>query len=63
MVRLAEAHAKMRLADTVTVGDVREAVARLAAEGPPEEEVGLAPFDAHAGHPALLPDPALGARK
>lgn len=44
-------------------GDVRKAVARLAAEGPPEEEVGLAPFDAHAGHPALLPEPALGARQ
>jgi nitrate reductase delta subunit len=48
-------------------GDEREAVARLAAEGPPEEEVGLSPFaapqfspGAAAQHPSssvLLPTP------
>ncbi|MFF8475660.1 nitrate reductase molybdenum cofactor assembly chaperone [Streptomyces sp. NPDC015414] len=37
-------------------GDDRDAVARLAAEGPPEEEVGLAPYT-----PAqFMPDPAGG---
>ncbi|MET7298581.1 nitrate reductase molybdenum cofactor assembly chaperone [Embleya sp. NPDC005575] len=35
------------------VGDEREAVARLAAEGPPEEQVGLAPF----APPSYMPDP------
>lgn len=34
-------------------GRDHDAVARLAAEGPPEEEVGLAPF----GDPTFLPDP------
>jgi nitrate reductase delta subunit len=34
-------------------GDQREAVARLAAEGPPEEQVGLAPY----AQPLFLPDP------
>ncbi|MBC6459675.1 nitrate reductase molybdenum cofactor assembly chaperone [Actinomadura sp. HBU206391] len=34
-------------------GDERGAVARLAAQGPPEEQVGLAPF----GSPVFLPDP------
>ncbi len=50
-------------------GDERDAVRRLAAEGPPEEEVGLAPFatpqfspsstqaGAEPGHSALLPIP------
>ena len=35
-------------------GDERDAVRRLAAEGPPEEEVGLAPFAA----PQFSPGPA-----
>ena len=37
------------------------AVARLIAEGPPEEEVGLAPYgsDAAASGPVFLPDPVL----
>ncbi|MFP8939995.1 nitrate reductase molybdenum cofactor assembly chaperone [Streptomyces fenghuangensis] len=39
-------------------GDEREAVARLAAEGPPEEEVGLAPF----APPQYMPDPVGGRR-
>ncbi|GCD48091.1 nitrate reductase molybdenum cofactor assembly chaperone [Streptomyces paromomycinus] len=39
-------------------GDERTAVARLAAEGPPEEQVGLAPF----APPAHLPDPVGGRR-
>ncbi|MEU4684235.1 nitrate reductase molybdenum cofactor assembly chaperone [Streptomyces xinghaiensis] len=39
-------------------GDEREAVARLAAEGPPEEEVGLAPFTP----PQFMPDPVGGRR-
>ena len=54
-------------------GDERDAVRRLAAEGPPEEEVGLAPFaqpqfssGSAAGavpHPTLLPMPSFpGAR-
>ncbi len=50
-------------------GDERDAVRRLAAEGPPEEEVGLAPFAAPqfspgaASEPVLLPMPSLpGAR-
>jgi nitrate reductase molybdenum cofactor assembly chaperone NarJ/NarW len=51
-------------------GDERDAVRRLAAEGPPEEEVGLAPFaapqfSAGAGgsHPTSLPMPSFpGAR-
>jgi nitrate reductase delta subunit len=34
-------------------GDQREAVARLAAEGPPEEQVGLAPF----APPEYMPEP------
>ena len=38
-------------------GDETEAIRRLAAEGPPEEEVGLAPYAA-AG-PTLLPVPAV----
>ncbi|MCP9949606.1 nitrate reductase molybdenum cofactor assembly chaperone [Actinomadura madurae] len=45
-------------------GRTEEAVARLIAEGPPEEEVGLAPYgaDATAMGPVLLPDPVVGAR-
>lgn len=39
-------------------GDEREAVARLAAEGPPEERVGLAPF----APPEYMPQPAGGYR-
>jgi nitrate reductase delta subunit len=38
------------------VGDEREAVARLAAQGPPEEQVGLDPY----APPQFLPDPVLG---
>lgn len=37
-------------------GDEREAVMRLAAEGPPEEQVGLDPYAA----PQFLPDPVVG---
>ena len=37
-------------------GDDRDAVARLAAEGPPEEQVGLDPY----APPQFLPDPAVG---
>jgi nitrate reductase molybdenum cofactor assembly chaperone NarJ/NarW len=51
-------------------GDERDAVRRLAAEGPPEEEVGLAPFAAPqfsasaAPKPTLLPMPSYpGARR
>ncbi|TNH28509.1 nitrate reductase molybdenum cofactor assembly chaperone [Micromonospora orduensis] len=51
-------------------GDERDAVRRLAAEGPPEEEVGLAPFAAPqfsagtAPKPTLLPTPSFpGARR
>ncbi|MGI5200833.1 hypothetical protein ACQEU6_04425 [Spirillospora sp. CA-108201] len=45
-------------------GRTEDAVARLVAEGPPEEEVGLAPYgaDATAMGPVFLPDPVLGAR-
>lgn len=39
-------------------GDERAAVARLAAEGPPEEQVGLTPYPT----PQFLPDPAGGPR-
>ncbi|MFD1852494.1 nitrate reductase molybdenum cofactor assembly chaperone [Kitasatospora cinereorecta] len=39
-------------------GDQRTAVARLASEGPPEEEVGLAPF----APPEYMPDPTGGPR-
>ncbi|MEU6040733.1 nitrate reductase molybdenum cofactor assembly chaperone [Actinomadura sp. NPDC047616] len=38
-------------------GDIQDAVLRLAAEGPPEEEVGLAPYGASSGGPVFLPDP------
>ena len=38
-------------------GDERDAVRRLAAEGPPEEEVGLAPF----ANPQFSPGAATGA--
>jgi nitrate reductase delta subunit len=38
-------------------GDERDAVRRLAAEGPPEEEVGLAPF----ANPQFSPGAAVGA--
>jgi nitrate reductase delta subunit len=67
------------LVDAVTAtlppldGDERDAVRRLAAEGPPEEEVGLAPFAAPQFSPAaqggaaettLLPMPSFpGARR
>jgi nitrate reductase delta subunit len=51
-------------------GDERDAVRRLAADGPPEEEVGLAPFAAPqfsastAPKPTLLPMPSFpGARR
>jgi nitrate reductase delta subunit len=51
-------------------GDERDAVRRLAAEGPPDEEVGLAPFAAPqfsagvAPKPTLLPMPSFpGARR
>ncbi|WAZ26411.1 nitrate reductase molybdenum cofactor assembly chaperone [Streptomyces cinnabarinus] len=37
-------------------GDDREAVLRLAAQGPPEEQVGLDPY----ASPVLLPDPVVG---
>jgi nitrate reductase delta subunit len=39
-------------------GEEQEAVARLAAEGPPEEQVGLAPF----APPEYMPEPAGGPR-
>ncbi|GGV42889.1 hypothetical protein GCM10010182_79540 [Actinomadura cremea] len=39
-------------------GDISRDVARLVAEGPPEEQVGLAPYGAASG-PVLLPDPVL----
>jgi nitrate reductase delta subunit len=39
-------------------GDERQAVARLAAQGPPEEQVGLAPF----APPEYMPQPQGGAR-
>ena len=42
-------------------GRNEEAVARLIAEGPPEEEVGLAPYGTASG-PVFLPDPVLEAR-
>jgi len=38
------------------VGDDREAVMKLAAQGPPAEEVGLAPF----APPEYMPDPSAG---
>ncbi|CAM5615382.1 nitrate reductase molybdenum cofactor assembly chaperone [Streptomyces hirsutus] len=38
-------------------GDDREAVMRLAAQGPPEEQVGLDPY---ASSPVFLPDPVVG---
>ncbi|MFD6229686.1 nitrate reductase molybdenum cofactor assembly chaperone [Streptomyces sp. NPDC060232] len=37
-------------------GDAREAVLRLAAQGPPEEQVGLDPY----ASPVFLPDPVVG---
>ncbi|GAA4126493.1 nitrate reductase molybdenum cofactor assembly chaperone [Actinomadura keratinilytica] len=40
-------------------GDLREAVQRLAEQGPPEEEVGLAPYGPASGGPVFLPDPQL----
>lgn len=40
-------------------GDERDAVRRLAAEGPPEEEVGLAPFAAPQFSPGAAPEPIL----
>ncbi|MDQ3158154.1 MAG: nitrate reductase molybdenum cofactor assembly chaperone [Actinomycetota bacterium] len=39
-------------------GDERDAVSRLAAEGPPEEEVGLTPYGTPSFDPALSPPPA-----
>ena len=42
-------------------GDIEDAVARLAAEGPPEERVGLAPYGIGSG-PVFLPDPVPEAR-
>nr|WP_051713311.1 nitrate reductase molybdenum cofactor assembly chaperone [Spirillospora albida] len=47
-------------------GDTRKAVARLAAEGPPEEEVGLTPYGGltpTGGGPVFLPDPVIGATR
>lgn len=38
-------------------GDERDAVSRLAAEGPPEEEVGLDPYGTPSFDPALSPQP------
>ncbi|MEU5592829.1 nitrate reductase molybdenum cofactor assembly chaperone [Streptomyces sp. NPDC020298] len=38
-------------------GDERDAVLRLAAQGPPEEQVGLDPY---AASPVFLPDPVVG---
>lgn len=38
-------------------GDERDAVRRLAAQGPPEEEVGLAPFAAPQFSPGAAPEP------
>ncbi|MEV6271529.1 nitrate reductase molybdenum cofactor assembly chaperone [Kribbella sp. NPDC051936] len=44
-------------------GDERDAIARLAAEGPPQEEVGLTPYATPAFDPAVLPMPTFpGAR-
>jgi len=40
------------------LGDQRRAVARLAAQGPPEEQVGLAPF----APPEYMPQPRGGPR-
>ncbi|MEW2569187.1 nitrate reductase molybdenum cofactor assembly chaperone [Streptomyces sp. NPDC047070] len=39
-------------------GDDREAVTRLAAQGPPEEQVGLDPYTSPS--PVFLPDPVVG---
>ena len=53
------------LVDTVTAtlpplrGEERDAVRRLAAEGPPEEEVGLAPFAAPQFSPGAASEPTL----
>ena len=53
-----------RLVDAVTAtlpplrGDERDAVRRLAAEGPPEEEVGLAPFATPEFSPGSAPTPS-----
>ena len=41
-------------------GDEHEAIRRLAAEGPPEEEVGLAPYGTSG--PTLLPVPPVPSR-
>ena len=52
-----------RVVDAVTAtlpplrGDERDAVRRLAAEGPPEEEVGLAPFATPEFSPSSAPTP------
>jgi nitrate reductase delta subunit len=75
-VSLADMHSPWAaLLDAVTAtlpplrGDERDAVRRLAAEGPPEEEVGLAPFAAPqfspgASEKTLLPMPSFpGARR
>ncbi|MFI0404375.1 nitrate reductase molybdenum cofactor assembly chaperone [Actinomadura sp. 3N508] len=43
-------------------GRTEDAVARLIAEGPPEEEVGLAPYGTGDSGPIFLPDPVMGAR-
>ncbi|NKZ05213.1 nitrate reductase molybdenum cofactor assembly chaperone [Actinomadura latina] len=45
-------------------GRTEDAIARLIAEGPPDEAVGLAPYgaDATAMGPVFLPDPVVGAR-
>ncbi|TMR07551.1 nitrate reductase molybdenum cofactor assembly chaperone [Actinomadura soli] len=45
-------------------GRTEDAVARLIAEGPPEEQVGLAPYGPGAADsgPVLLPDPVFGGR-
>ena len=43
-------------------GDERDAVRRLAADGPPEEEVGLAPFATPEFSPNAAPSPAASVR-
>ncbi|WP_344393792.1 hypothetical protein [Streptomyces vastus] len=41
-------------------GDERTAVMRLAAQGPPEEQVGLDPYAPPTSSPVFLPDPVVG---
>jgi len=67
LLRLALAEAASPWADVLEsvsatlpplAGGERQAIARLAAQGPPEEQVGLAPF----GPPEYMPQPQGGAR-